>query len=415
MKIHILLLAVLASSLQAEPSDLYLSGFATLGMAISDSKTYAYRSDIGQSDGSFNNKPNFKNSSVLGLQLDYPLNASTDILLQGVYRNQDTVNIDSLTNLAFIRLSPSSDWTARIGRSSLDLFLLTEFRDVGYAYTWAHTPTEAYGPLPFRHLDGADLSYSSQFKGLSLRTNVYVGSSSADISTYKGAGTMKLKDIYGISMSIDTFKWSLQARYSTLRLGSETSSSTINALQALAQQTPNIENIWPDIPKTIETVRTKNNRAEYISLGARLDQDNWSYVAEVSSINTEEAIEELKSAYASVIHHSGNHSWFGIYAVTQTGNFNIDTLGVDEAALANISGGTALFQSVDLSLNFYTPNQSTASLGWRWNFFHQMALKVQWDNTHIDAQGGSLWLNKDSPSKPKETVNTFFTNVSVVF
>jgi len=93
----------------------------------------------------------------------------------------------------------------------------------------------------------------------------------------------------------------------------------------------------------------------------------------------------------------------------------VASLGVDVATLATIPSGAQLYAGVGANLNFYTTNQSTWSLGLRWNLSPKVALKCQWDQTRIKEQGGVLWLNKDFTNQPKETVNTLFTNLSFIF
>ncbi len=73
VKIFILIWLILAPLANAQPKDLHLGGFGTLGVIWSDSKEYGHRTNLDQSDGSFNNTPDYVNSSVLGLQLDYTL------------------------------------------------------------------------------------------------------------------------------------------------------------------------------------------------------------------------------------------------------------------------------------------------------------------------------------------------------
>ena len=417
MKIFILIWLILAPLANAQPKDLHLSGFGTLGVISSDSKEYGHRTNLDQSDGSFNNTPDYVNSSVLGLQLDYTLRKNTDLVFQSVYHNQHTLSLDSTTRLAFARFTANPAWSFRLGRTPVDLFLLTEYRDVGFGITWAHTPSEVYSLVPYRYLDGMDITHSTHINHLNLRSKLFVGTSTSDLASYQGRDSLKLNDVTGISISLATFQWSLQYRYTSARAAINPLSTEIlvSGIETLAASIPGFESIWPNSSDTISRMRLVGKTVNYSSLGGKYDWQSWSALAEVSRISTSANFKTVTAGYASVIFHSQTYSLYGIYAATHTHAFDMDTLGVDEATLASIPGGTELYTGVAETLNFYTTNQATWSLGLRWNLSTKIALKCQWDQTRIEAQGGVLWLNKNFDTQPKETVNTLFTNVSFIF
>ncbi len=417
MKLYILSWLLLAGLVNAQPKDLTFSGFGTLGVISSDSKEYGYRTDLDQSDGSFNNTPYFASSSILGLQFDYTLHANTDLVFQSVYHNQDPITLDSTTRLAFARIAANPSWSFRLGRTSLDLFLLTEYRDVGFGYIWAQTPSEVYGLMPYRYLDGADITHSAHFNSINLRSKLFAGTTTSDLGSYQGTESVKLDDIYGLSFTLETFQWSLQYRYTSARVANESQSSQglATGITALAASVPGFDSIWPNSGDTIARLRLKGNVANYTSLGGKYDWQQWSALAEFSRIGLERNFNDVTAGYASLIFHSQSFSLYGIYAATHSDIFDMDTLGVDVATLSTIPSALELYGAVDTQLNFYTTNQSTWSLGWRWNLTASLALKCQWDRTRIKTQGGVLWLNKDFATQPKETVNTLFTNVSFIF
>jgi len=417
VKLFILSWLLLAGLTNAALEDLSLSGFGTLGVVSSDSKEYGYRTDWGQSDGSFNNDPDFANSSVLGLQLDYALHANADLVLQSVYHNQNTVTLDSTTRLAFARFTTNPTWSFRLGRTALDLFLLTEYRDVGFGYTWAHTPSEVYGLIPYRYLDGVDITHSVHFNDLNLRSKLFVGTSTIELAGIVGSKSFKLEDITGASLTLETFQWSLQYRYTSSRSASNLplTEALASGIEGLAASVPGFETIWPNSNDTIERLRTKGQAADYTSLGGKYNWQNWSALAEVSRTSTASNFNTVTAGYTSLIVHGQKYSLYGIYAATHTHQFDLASLGVDVATLATIPGGTTLYAGVGANINFYTTNQSTWSLGLRWNLSPKVALKCQWDQTRIKKQSAVLWLNKDFANQPKETVNTLFTNVSFIF
>ena len=73
-------------------------------------------------------------STKLGIQFDIITTDEIDIVVQNVYRDQEDLNFDTALSLAFVRYAPNPNWSFRLGRTAFDLFLLTEYRDIGYAF-----------------------------------------------------------------------------------------------------------------------------------------------------------------------------------------------------------------------------------------------------------------------------------------
>ncbi len=414
MKINALWWLLLTQMASAQVDNLSLSGFGTLGIMSSDSSKYGSRLDISQNDGSFNSEIDYENSTALGLQVDYAHNKNSYFVLQSIYHSQIHLDPDSTTRLAFARFSPTPEWSLRLGRTAIDLFLLTQFRDVGFGYTWAHTPTEIYGLLPFRHLDGADITYHSRLFGVNFDSILYTGNSSTPIAGYNFETEIKLKDVYGASFNLNTYDWSLQWRYSNAILKADRTSyaELIEGLIAISQ----IPDLWPDSDETIAALESERTGVEYISFSGQYDWGRWSYLAEASTIQPKkDLIPNSTSGYTSIVFHDSNVSYYATYAVSQSDGIDTKTRNVNLEMLEGIVGGPELFAAVNAGLSIYSSNQATVSLGWRWNIASNLALKAQWDNTIIEEKGGTLWLNKNTSTNPSNTVNTLSTNVSFIF
>ncbi len=66
------------------------------------------------------------------------------------------------------------------------------------------------------------------------------------------------------------------------------------------------------------------------------------------------------------------------------------------------------------SMNAIHIDQNTFSLGMRWDFHPQMALKAQWDHTWVRENGGGLLILRE-PLDRDITLNTFSVNLNFVF
>jgi len=408
---------VLAEPLWAD-SGIELSGFGTLGLISTDSKFYGYRRDISQADGAFENEFDFNSVSIFGLQLDANINNALDAVYQSVYRDQNDISVESITSMAFLRYSPDAAWSVRLGRTPVDLFLLSEYRDIGFAYTWAQAPSEVYGMIPYRHLDGLDITYSTQFSDLTLRSKVYTGKSKADISAVDYTEEIKIDNIYGISLALEAMNWTINARYTEVKVAQNTSLQ--KSLSQGISQIPDA--IWPNSTPFSESLSLLNQNIKYVSISGRYDFDSWQLLSEFTHTKSESpVIPELLAGYVSIIKRYNDHAFYLISAFTDSDNFDISSLNVNTQLLSLSPGGMALYQGVDQSMNFYASNQQTQSIGWRWNIKENLAFKMQLDHTTVEEKGGTLWLNKnittipDQLLTPKETINTLSTNLSFTF
>jgi hypothetical protein len=78
--------------------------------------------------------------------------------VQWVARNHAGAFFEQNLEWAYLRWRPWNDLDLRVGRLGLDVFLLSDYRNVGYAYPWMRPPQEFYAPLFPYHLDGADIA-----------------------------------------------------------------------------------------------------------------------------------------------------------------------------------------------------------------------------------------------------------------
>ncbi|TMP21651.1 hypothetical protein CWB99_24065, partial [Pseudoalteromonas rubra] len=73
---------------------------------------------------------------------------------QWVLKSHPDYSLGDVTQLAFLSYSPKPNWTIKAGRTAFDLFMMSPYRNIGYAYTATHAPIEFYGLIPHRSIDG---------------------------------------------------------------------------------------------------------------------------------------------------------------------------------------------------------------------------------------------------------------------
>ena len=412
-----LTLLFLAFTAHAE-SDWHFSGFGTFGFVTSDSKTLGFRTDTARGKASFKNEYDFQSTSVLGGQLEYTFNEEFEAVLQMVHRDQDDFTLNDYTNLAFLRYSPNPDWSLRLGRTAIDLFQLTEFRNIGFAYPWAKVPTEVYGLVPYRYVDGLDASYTHPYQSGNFRVKAFIGESKSAFSISRKPEEIEVHNITGLVIGFDTFDWSINARYTEAKLANEI--ETTKGLIGFVQMIP-VE-YWPSRNDYIEQLSLQDKRVRYSSISARYDYENWQFLSEVSHIEGEGiVIRNVNMGYLSASYRFNEHQFFGIYGFSDSENYTLSDPNFDPKNFPpDIQAGVGYIND---AANFFASNQSTYSLGWRWDISETLTFKLQWDNTKVEQGGATLWLFADSynynpgerSNVPGETINVYLANVSFTF
>ena len=59
--------------------------------------------------------------------------------------------------MAFLKYQATGDLNVRLGRIPAPLFMVSEYRKVGYVNPWIRQPNEVYFQVPFNSLDGGDV------------------------------------------------------------------------------------------------------------------------------------------------------------------------------------------------------------------------------------------------------------------
>jgi Gram-negative porin len=155
------------------------SGFGTLGVVQTNTDQGQFaRADYEQTAGATTHA-SFDVDSDLGLQLTAKptqwLSATVQTLTQ-----QRTTNLDTEVEWAYLKLQPVKNLSLLAGRMALPMFLVSDFRNVGYANNWIRPPDEVYGLALLTRLQGAELSYALPIHSSMLTLTGVAGESKLD-------------------------------------------------------------------------------------------------------------------------------------------------------------------------------------------------------------------------------------------
>ena len=380
----------------AAAASLRLSGFGSLGLSHVDAPAgWGYRRELtqGGSDAAWRTDVDTR----LGVQLNYSLGSRFELVAQAIAKKRGAYasGTDAL-EWAYAAYRPNADWTLRVGRVNLDSFLMADYRNVGYAFTAARPPVELYAMLPTT-LDGADLARSWQQGDAQWRAKLMLGS--AKIGDFHTAEPGRVRDVVGFMLSREEGGLLMRASASRTRIVLDMAGQR-GAIDALGQLggLP-----IPLVAEQAGQLRARLGAADiwatFLELGLRHEMADWQWSAEVSRISAAPLVKQ-SSAYATVGRRVGDWTPYIAYGRTR------DTMPMMPtpawaAALTPVLGPAGAAQSQMLGMlitdavNRARVQQSGWSLGTRWDFHPQAALKLQWDRIRTDASGPGLWTGAD--------------------
>ena len=343
------------------------------------------------------------------------------MVVQAIYRDQDKINFDSILNLAFMRYAPNANWSFRLGRTAFDLFLLTEYRDIGYAYSWAHVPSEIYGVIPHRYIDGVDVAYSQHLGDLTFSAKLFYGKNEFAVTAFSAPDAPKFHfdNIIGLALDLQSINWDVAVNRTQVKLDSQAIKPLIAGVTQLDSFVPNFAFIWPNAVDFVNAADLDNRKGVYTSVSGQYRFEKITMIAEFAKNKTDSlSVQGVKSGYISSIFHINAHNLFASVAFSQSEKFDLDVTGIILPALAQVPGGLEAYNASKFILNYYSINQKTMSLGWRWDFDENMSFKVQLDHTRIDKGGSTFWqppIENDATEYRIGHVNSIFANISFLY
>lgn len=365
-----------------EPSRLSISGFGTLGYFFtSGADDLRFRRDLAQYTYEVAEHHELADSR-LGVQLNYAPTASLEFVGQAVVREKAGATILNSIEWGFAKYRYSANTDIRVGRVGVDIFMLSDFRNVGYAYNWVRPPEEFYGWIPFYSIDGVDVAHSWQVSGGVLRGKLYAGTAPTTLPWDTGFYKLKAR-LFGLGMTWDSENWSIRAFHTRTRLV-----DSVPAFLQLSDAAASVQAIWPEAAAYADDLNYQGTRLDYTSLGVRWARDGWEISSEVAYTGTQSMyLPQNTCAYTLLGYRWG--AWFPYVGYARAWDRRHLNLPAPPGMLG--PAGPVLADNLNNALAATRSNQHTASLGVRWDFMTNAAFKLQWDHTGVSAQGTQLW------------------------
>ncbi|MBF0228395.1 MAG: hypothetical protein HQK63_02190 [Desulfamplus sp.] len=398
-------------------SKLRLNGYGTISNTYDDNDKMSPFRDVSRSSigfNSFDENSTWRLDSRLGLQAHYRFSQKVDFVLQGVMRDKSDPDFYNSIESAHLGLRPVPEIFIRLGRFSYDAFMMSDIRNTGYAYLWVRPPLEFYNWIPIFCLDGADASYSINLDDSQWSLRIQYGSNEMKVPMGEDQYSFETDDVLTLTLSGHSGPLTLKAGYSQFSPNKEVNAflPLHKGLETIAQAT---SETMPDISKEASSLRNniyfQESKITYMTLGASYDDGTWVAQAEIGKSTSEgDIIPNGKMGYISVGYRVGDFTPYLVFRAIQP-NTNLHEPSSDWSLI----GQEALQSQAIYIANSTRMEQHSYSLGLRWDFTNQAALKFQWDNNHIDPYGYGLWWREIELLPENTTINLYTLSWEFVF
>lgn len=409
-------LALLSTGAAHAETDYYFSGFGTLGVAHSDNRGADYYSNLTQPNGPGASKStSFGTDTKLGLQAAANFRNGLSAVVQTVFDHRLDNTYAPKFEWANLKYQFNEDWFIRVGRVQAPTFMVSDYRNVGYAQTAIRMPFDVYALNPQNHSDGIDIGAKFKIADGVLNAQFTAGRVKEKISGSKGliaSGDVKGREAL-VNFTYETGAHLARAGYGRYTMDTVPSPPDMVLLYENLAKT-----LGPAMGYPVPNIVVHDGRTIVWGVGYAYDPGNWLLQTEYVSRKGEGLlVKDIDAWYVLAGYRIGKFTPYASYSEAKD-----KEPGVRAPAVGGGPLGMAAFivNSAD-ALVAGKGVDKTASVGLRWDFYKNMALKMQYERIRKDGSPtsrnvGSVFTNweADWPTS-SQTVNLTSLVLDFVF
>lgn len=375
-----------ASAQEAAYPRVLLSGYGTVGALHSDNDRADYVVDSFKPDGPGGTRSwSFDADSRLGLQLTADFSPRVSAVLQVLSQQRHDGSYRPIVEWANLKFQATPDLSLRAGRVVLPLFMVSDTRRVGFANPWIRPPVEVYSLVPVTSNDGVDASLRTHFGNWTNTLQVTAGRSDSRFPNDAGLepGIAEVRKLVAVVNTVERGSSTMRLSYGEARL-------TIDAFTPFTQA---LRQFGAAGAALADRYGLDNRRTTFVGVGATHDPGAWFATGEWAYINTRSILGARSAWYVSGGVRLAKFTPYATFARLRAES-NTSDPGLPLVGLPPQAAGTAAFLNAGLNAQLaLLPVQDTVSVGFRWDFARNAALKVQFDQVKLGAQSRGTFDN----------------------
>lgn len=330
--------------------------------------------------------------SNFGVQADYAVNSWLSVTGQGLVRKDAQDDFGAELAWAFAKAKVSDDVSIRVGRMGVPAFMISDYRNVGYANTMLRPPAEVYSQMLFNTVDGADVIWQHSYGDTTYTAQFAAGKSKVDIA---GGPSLDGRRLTALNLVAEHGPL-------TVRFGRVDGHLTLNNSSSLATLLTTLNTVaagykLPQAAQLARDIDVRDKKASFTSLGAALDWNNVVVQSEYAKRKTDSYVNDTTSWYVMGGYRIGKFLPYYTHAkLTIDGSVDNHLpaacpAGYPAACTPTLTALSGIVSNLRYS-GVSQGEQQTDTIGVRWDFYRSLALKVQFDHVRPN-QGSGLLIN----------------------
>jgi hypothetical protein len=391
------------------PPKVSFRGFGTLGLAHSSESQGDFTSTIfKQSGAGYTHAWSADVDSLAGVQVTARPISKLSLVLQVVSEQRPDGAYWPHVEWANVKYQFTPDFSLRVGRTIVPIFMVADSRKIAYANLWVRPPLEVYSLNPVTQDDGVDASYRARIGAWTNTFQVTAGRSNSGFPPGGGfgAGTLKARGLVAVVDAVEK-------GFATVRLSFGRTSLTIPEFGPLFD---GFRQFGPEGAAIANKYGLNKRLVTLLGVGASYDPGRWFGMGEWGRIDTRSVLGVKTGWYVS-----------GGYRFRKTFTVYVTYADVKADGKTSDPGLTAetlpspLFETalvLNGALNSFLGAkvvQSTISTGGRWDFTKNATFKLQLDHTRHGEDSAGTLANLQPAFARGQKVTVFSASIDFVF
>lgn len=393
---------MIASPVAHAASDLIpgleISGFGTLGALQTNTDQVEVTRDQTQVRGA-TDSVSLKQDSLIGVQAYFKRDEQLDFMAQAVgrYGAHDDFRPELLA--AFGRYAITPNLGIRAGRIGMEFYMLADSRLVGYSYLTVRPPREVFSPIPFQYLDGADFTAKAPVGDGILTGRVFAGWSGEEAPAAGELIDLAGSPLAGAYVEYQTSHWQWRLTYAQVEFKDDIPGSIETLRNTLTQV---------GASAAADAISLTDKVSRFYSLGAVYDRGPLQVQGMLVEMQHDSAIyQDSLGAYIVAGYRVGQLTPYAGVSWIRSQAKHVDT------GLPNAAPFAQLNDTLDRAIARTHMDQTTYTLGTRWDFRRDMALKAQVD--FVRGRRDSRFLFPISDEDFDGNLNIYSVSLDFVF
>jgi hypothetical protein len=364
-----------------------VSGFGTAAMTLTDTDQAQFARPNQASGVGKRAHPGV--DSNFGVQANVGINAWLSFTAQGLVRKDAEDDFGAELAWAFAKVKVSDKLSLRVGRVGLPVFMISDYRNVGYANTMLRPPSEVYAQVPMNSIDGIDATWQQSLGETTVTAQLAFGRVRSPISTGSSVAHLDASPMSALNLVAEHGPL-------TLRVGRADATLTLNDSTALnglfeALRATGAGYHLAQLAPLADALALKKKKGSFTSAGLGLDWNSVVVQTEYAKRKTDSYVNDTASWYLMGGYRIGKFLPYYNHAQNKMDGKVANTIPA-ACPPGYPAACTPTLQALSAGVNTITVpiTQSTDTIGVRWDLYRSLALKLQIDRVRPTGGTGDL-------------------------